>query len=165
MARPVVLSYVYIIMNLLRSKRAPCALCGGSFAEALRRNGLRPGDAPCGPAPPGAGGDAKIRAKRLKNLILDSARARRHLGHPQEQAWWTSTRAGAGVGSRVRTPMEYERQQVPARSALPGASGRAVADASHGSDSPEQSIDDRAPACSPLRYRRPSTSACHTSTS
>ena len=112
-----------------------------------------------------AGGDAKIRAKRLKTLILDSARARRHLGHPQEQAWWTSTRAGAGVGSRVRTPMEYERQQVPARSALPGASGRAVADASHGSDSPEQSIDDRAPACSPLRYRRPSTSACHTSTS
>ena len=74
MARPVVLSYVYIIMNLLRSKRAPCALCGGSFAEALRRN-LRPGDAPCGPAPPGAGGDAKIRAKRLKNLILESARS------------------------------------------------------------------------------------------
>ena len=62
------------------------------------------------------------------------------------------------------SPMEHERQQVPARSALPGASGRAVADASHGSDSPEQSIDDRAHVCSPLWYRRPSTSASRTST-
>ena len=52
------------------------ALC--AVRRILRRSAspnLRPGDAPCGPAPPGAGGDAKIRAKRLKNLILESARS------------------------------------------------------------------------------------------